>query len=270
MAVIALSSSASGLSALSTDLDVIANNLANLNTTGFKQSRLNFQDLMYIEKKQPGVQNLNGDERPMGLYVGLGVEASGTQKNFMPGAAQSTGNPLDVMIQGRGFFQFKVETDLAQNGIAYSRAGNFIKNSNGDLVLATDTGRIMEPQITIPPDATDVTIGQDGKVSVLISGQQDPQDIGQIELATFVNPAGLKEIGENLFVPTAASGEPITSNPGQSGAGFLSQGFLESSNVEPTKELVELIRTQRAFELNGQVLRAADETLRQINALRRQ
>ena len=270
MAVIALSSSASGLTALSTDLDVIANNLANLNTTGFKRSRLNFQDLMYIERKQPGVQNLNGDERPMGLYVGLGVEASGTQKNFTPGAAQSTGNELDVMIQGRGFFQFRVESDLAQNGIAYSRAGNLAKNSDGDLVLATDTGRVLEPQITIPPDATSVSIGPDGKVSVIVSGQVDPQEIGQIELATFVNPAGLKEVGENLFVPTAASGNVITAIPGQDGSGFLQQKFLEASNVEPTKELVDLIRTQRAFELNGQVLRAADETLRQINALRRQ
>lgn len=269
MAIVGLSSSASGLSALTTELDVIANNLANLNTPGFKASRLNFQDLMYIERKQAGVLNINGDERPMGLYVGLGVETSGTQKDFRAGPAQQTGRELDVMIQGIGFFQVQVETDLAESGLAYSRAGNFSLNSEGELVLATDTGRVVEPNITIPDGTEKISIGQDGQVSVLLSGSETLQQVGQFELAAFVNPAGLKEVGENLYVVTEASGTPVTATPGTSGVGQLNQGFLESSNVEPVQELVKLIKTQRAFELNGQVLRAADETLQQINALRR-
>ena len=269
MSVTALHSASTGLAALSTELDVIANNLANLNTVGFKASRVNFQDLFYIEKKQAGVENLNGDQRPMGLYVGLGVEASGTQKTFLEGPAQPTGRPFDLMIQGNGFFQVGIEDDRGPDGIGYTRAGNFTVNSEGQLVLATDQGRILQPEITIPEDAERVSIGADGRVWVQLPGEQDLQEVGQIELAIFINPVGLKEIGENLYVATEASGDPIAGNPGEGAIGRLQQGFLEGSNVEPVTELVNLIKSQRAFELNGQVIRAADDALQQVNNLRR-
>jgi len=269
MAIIGLSSSASGLKALSTELDVIANNLANINTPGFKASRVNFQDLFYIERKQAGVENLNGDQRPIGLYVGLGVETSGTQRDLEKGPAMATGNELDVLIEGNGYFQVEVEDDLSETGIAYTRAGNFTQNSEGEIVLASDVGRRLVGNFVIPNDTVKINIGDDGVIQVLRSGSDEPEDIGQIELAGFVNSGGLKPVGENLFVPTAASGDPIVATPGTDGLGFLKQGFLEGSNVEPVKELVELIRTQRAFELNGQALRASDETLQQINTLRR-
>lgn len=269
MAVLALQSAASGLSALNTQLDVIANNLANINTTGFKASRANFQDLMYIERAQPGVENANGDERPTGLYVGLGVKVSGTQVTFEQGAPLTTDRPLDLMIDGLGFFKVAVEEDLGPDGYAYTRAGNFTRNSDGELVLANDQGRRLDPPVTIPSDAISVTINSDGRVSVLTPGQTEPTELAQIQLATFVNPAGLKQIGENLFVQTAASGPEILGNPGEENRGRISQGMLENSNVDPTRELIEMIRTQRAFEMNSNSIRAADETLRSVAQLRR-
>ncbi len=221
MAIVGLSSSASGLSALSTELDVIANNLANINTTGFKSSRLNFQDLMYIHKKQAGVENTNGDQRPMGLAVGLGVEASGTHKDFEAGPAQATGKPLDVMIEGMGFFQVQVDDDLSSTNTAYTRAGNFALNAEGDFVLATDTGRLVKPPISVPEGAQNITIADNGEVWVLNPGEDELESIGQFELAAFINPAGLKEVGENLFVITGASGQPLEGIPGESGLGQL-------------------------------------------------
>ncbi|MCC6907336.1 MAG: flagellar basal-body rod protein FlgG [Phycisphaerales bacterium] len=268
MSVIALHSAATGLTALNTELDVIANNLANLNTTGFKASRANFQDLLYIEKKQAGVENLNGDQRPIGLYVGLGTQVSGTQKNFELGPAEQTGRELDLLIEGAGFFQVKIEDDRGRDGIGYTRAGNLTLNSRGELVLATDQGRVLYPAITIPEDAVSISIGSNGIVTVGEPGGTQTQ-VGQIETATFVNPAGLEEIGENLFVATDASGDPITGAPTEENRGGIRQGFLEGSNVEPVRELVHLIKSQRAFELNGQVIRAADDALQQVNQLHR-
>lgn len=268
MAVIALHSAASGLSALSTQLDVIANNLANINTQGFKGSRVNFQDLLYIERKQAGVENVNGDIRPLGLHVGLGTEVSGTHKMFTQGPAEQTGRELDVMIEGIGFLQVSVEDDLGIDGLAYSRAGNLALNADGELVLATDQGRRIEPGITIDGEFTNIEFSEDGTVSVMRPGGEI-EEVGQLELASFINPAGLKEVGENLYVETAASGEPTVGTPTENGLGAVQQGFLEGSNVEPVRELVDLIKTQRAFELNGQALRAADEALQQINTLRR-
>ncbi|MDX2148854.1 MAG: flagellar basal-body rod protein FlgG [Planctomycetota bacterium] len=267
MAINALQSAASGLSALNTSLDVIAHNLANVNTPGFKASRANFQDLLYIEKAQPGTENANGDQRPTGLLVGLGVKVSGTQNSFIQGAPLATGQPYDLMIEGDGFFQVGVEAELG--GTAYTRAGNFVLNSERQLVLANDQGRRLQPEIVIPDNATNVQIGADGQVLVTIPGEAAPQPVGTIELATFVNPAGLKTVGENLFIETAASGAPVTGEPGTDRRGKLKQGFLESSNVDPTRELIELIRTQRAFEMNSQSIRAADEALRSIAQLRR-
>lgn len=274
MANIALYSAASGLSALNTELDVIANNLANVNTTGFKGSRVNFQDLLYQEKAAPGTENTNGDQAPTGQYVGLGVRVSGTQLDFRQGAFVQTANPLDLSIQDIGnfaqsFFRVKVEPDRAANGIAYTRAGNFTRNKDGELVLATDTGRRLDPTITIPQEATSVSVDSSGQVSYTTGADPNPQIAGQIELSGFVNPAGLKQIGENLYALTDASGPAIDGVPGEGQLGTIASGMLEASNVDPTKELVELIRTQRAFEMNSNVIRAADDTLRAVAQLRR-
>lgn len=269
MAVNALQSAASGLSSLTTKLDVIANNLANVNTDGFKASRANFQDLLYIEKAQPGVENANGDQRPTGLYVGLGVKVSGTQLDFTQGAPSNTGRELDLMIDGDGFFQVGVEDDRAPGGVAYTRAGNFTLNADGEIVLANDQGRRLEPNITVPDDAERVEILRTGEVFVRLPGQEEPQQIGDIELANFINSTGLRQVGENLYVETAASGPPLTGEPEQDGRGGLLQGHLESSNVDPTSELINLIRTQRAYEMNSQSIQAADEALQVVAQLRR-
>lgn len=267
MANIALQSASTALTALNTRLDVIGNNLANINTTGFKQSRVNFQDLLYIERAQPGVENANGDQRPTGLYVGLGVKASGTQLSFAQGSPVATDEQYDVMIQGSGFFQVAVPE--APGGVAYTRAGNFALNSDGEIVLASDQGRRLEPSITVPADALRIEIDGTGRVFARIQGNSQPQEIGQIETATFINPAGLSQVGENLYIESAASGPPITGQPGVESRGELLQGYLEASNVDPTRELIELIRTQRAFEFNSQTIRTADETLRSVAQLKR-
>jgi flagellar basal-body rod protein FlgG len=267
MAIIALHSAATGLSALSTELDVIANNLANVNTHGFKASRTNFQDLLYQEKAQPGVENASGDQRPIGLYVGLGTKVSGTHLDFRQGSLIETGLLLDIAIEGPGFFGVEVEDDVGE-GLAYTRAGNFATNQDGEIVLATDTGRRLEPPVTIPTDAISLEILADGTVTALLPGQTESQEVGRIELALFVNPAGLKQLGENLFVPSPASGEAQLGEPTVGGRGRLLQGFLEASNVDPVTELVNLIKTQRAFELNSQTIQAADEVLQTVSNLR--
>ena len=269
MAITALHSAATGLSALSTQLDVISNNLANVNTDGFKASRANFQDLLYVEKAQPGVENANGDKRPTGLYVGLGVKVSGTQVDFSQGSLINTGQELDIAIEGKGFFQVQVENDRAPNGIAYTRAGNFTLNQDGELVLANDQGRRLEPNITIPDQVESISISADGRVLALVSGDSQAQEVGQIQLARFINPTGLKQIGENLYAETDASGTPTTSNPTENGLGLLRQSFVEGSNVNPTRELIGLIRTQRAFEMNSQTIRTADQALQTVAQLGR-
>lgn len=268
MATIALQSAASGLKALNTRLDVIANNLANANTTGFRSSRANFQDLLYVERAQPGVENSNGDQRPTGLYVGLGVKVSGTQVQFTQGSPIATDNKLDMMIEGDGFFQVTVDQDLG-GGVAYTRAGNFTLNANGEIVLANDQGRRLEPQITLDSDVRSITIDRNGRIQILRPGQTQVEQAGQIQTANFINPAGLRQIGENLFVESSASGPPVVGEPGTESRGGIQQGYLESSNVDPTRELIELIRTQRSFELNSQTIRAADEALQTIGQLRR-
>lgn len=268
MALIALHSASTGLSALSTALDVSANNLANVNTDGFKSSRVNFQDLLYIEKAQPGAENANGDLRPTGLYVGLGTRISGTQINFLQGAPRPTERPLDIAIDGEGFFPVEIDPEIG-DGIGYTRAGNFTLNVDGEIVLASDQGRRLIPSIEIPEGATGITISEDGVVSVALADQIDPVVLGPIEIATFVNPAGLQPVGENLYIPTAASGDPAVDEPLAGGRGRLIQGHLEGSNVDPVKELVNLIRIQRAFEMNSQSIQAADEALQTVGRLRR-
>lgn len=269
MANIALQSAATGLSALNTKLDVIANNLANVNTFGFKASRANFQDLLYIERAQPGVENALGDRRPTGLYVGLGVKVSGTQNDFSQGAPITTNRDLDLFIEGQGFFRVTVENNLG-GGVAYTRAGNFALNADGEVVLANDQGRRLDPPITVPADTIPpIKVGTDGRVYALQPGQTQAAEIGQLQLVTFVNPAGMKQIGENLFVETDASGAPQEGEPGADNRGRIRQNIVEGSNVDPTFELIEMIRTQRSFEMNSNTIRAADDTLRAISQLRR-
>lgn len=269
MAFMALQSAATGLNALNTELDVIANNLANVNTQGFKGSRVNFEDLLYQERKMPGVENANGDIRPIGLYVGLGVQVAGTQLDFEQGPLEQTDRKLDIAIKGDGLLQVQVEDQTAPGGIAYTRYGALTRNRDGDLVLANDTGYRLEPNINIPQEATEVNITQDGRVQYRVPGNQDLVEAGQIQLAGFINPEGLQVMGNNLYAETPASGPPILGNPMEEGLGSIQEGFLETSNINATRELVKLIRTQRAFEMNSQTIRAADDTLRAVAQLRR-
>jgi flagellar basal-body rod protein FlgG len=268
MAIIALNSSATGLTAQSTALDVIANNLANSNTTGFKVSRVNFQDLLYTELQFAGAENTDGLRRPTGLSIGLGTAVSGTQLDMRQGVAQETGRQLDLMIDGDGFFPVEIEDDVG-DGIGYTRAGNFALNADGEIVLANDPGRRLLPTIVIPADALQIEVSTDGVVSVLLPGEIDPTVVATIELATFVNPAGLRQVGENIFIPTAASGDPSVGQPGEDNFGVLRQAFLEGSNVDVVTELVNLVKTQRAFEFDSQAFQAADEMLQELVNLRR-
>jgi len=262
MAVIALHSASTGLNALSTQIDVIANNLANVNNDGFKASRVNFEDLLYQEKAQPG------DRRPTGVYVGLGTRVAGTDLNFMQGSAKITDRPLDMMIEGKGFFGVKIPDDEGPDGIGYTRMGNFFTNADGELVLGNSDGPRIEPLITIPDDAVNVTITSDGRVFVTQPGGTQ-SEVGQIQLYSFINERGLTPIGRNLYVETEASGDPVTGNPNEDGLGKILQGHLEASNVDPVTELVELIKAQRAFEMNSQSIQAADQALQVVSNLRR-
>lgn len=268
MAVTALHSAATGLSALSTSLDVIANNLANINTVGFKGSRVNFEDLLYQQKAQPGVENAIGDQRPMGIQVGTGVRVAGTQLSFEQGTPLPTEKELDWMIDGPGLFQVSILDEQGIDGVGYTRAGSFTLNSLGEVVLGNAQGSRLQPPIAIDGNPSRIEVSQTGQV-VLFGQNNEELGTQQLELATFVNPAGLKHIGGNIFVETVASGPAIVGEPGQAALGTIKQGFLENSNVDPTRELVDLIKTQRAFEMNSKTIQAADETLQTISNLRR-
>lgn len=268
MAINALQSAASGMSALNTQLDVISNNLANVNTPGFKASRANFQDLLYVQRSQPGTRNEIGDTRPIGTFIGLGVKVAGTHQNFKQGAFINTDRELDIAIQGAGFLQVQMP-DNVPGGVGYTRTGNLALNQDNELVLANDQGRRLQPPVTLPANATSVSIDSDGQVFATIPGDQTPQLVGQINISVFVNPAGLEPIGENIFAQSEASGPPQEGTPNTENRGQLLQGFLENSNVDPTEELINLIRTQRAFEMNSNTIRAADEALRTASNLRR-
>ena len=269
MAIIAMQSAASGLRALDTRLDVIANNLANVNTEGFKSARVNFEDLLYLERAQPGLENAIGDQRPTGLYVGLGVEVSGTQQDFTQGTPISTASATDLMILGKGFFKVQVEDSLGNGGEAFTRNGNFVRNSDGELVLANSDGRRLIPNIAIPDDATNITVDPNGRVLYTTPGATEFQEAGQLTISIFTNPTGLSSVGSNLWVESPASGPPIDGEPGTENFGKIKNFALEGSNVDPSRELIELIRTQRAFEMNSQAIRAADETLQSVAQLRR-
>lgn len=253
------------MGALQFKLDVIANNLANAGTTGFKRSRCSFEDQFYQYYKLPGLLDSQGRMTAVGWDVGLGTRVQGTPADFSNGSLIDSGGALDLAIVGDGFFQI-------QNGsqILYTRAGNFTVNGNGEVVLASaDRGRLLEPSLTVPQDATDIAVSSDGYVSVKQAGSDQLQQIGQIQLVRFQNPQGLIQRGENLYESSAASGNPIQSDPGVDGMGTVRQRFLEASNVEPVRELVDLITTQRNFELNSQIVQAADQSLQLVANLRR-
>jgi flagellar basal-body rod protein FlgG len=253
---------ATGMIAQQTVIDVIANDLANANTPGYKRVRADFHDLPYEVLAQPGVTSPGGAAVPTGVQIGLGARIAGTDRLFLQGSLVQTGNPLDVAIQGDGFLQ----VTLPDGTIGYTRDGSLRVNGQGQLV--TVDGYLVQPAITIPQNATAVTIGPDGTVSVQVAGQQAPQQVGQIQLARFVNPAGLQAIGHNLFTPTQASGAPIVAAPGQQGAGTLQQGFLEQSNVSIVDEMVALIGAERAYEAMSKVVQATDQMMQMANTMR--
>jgi flagellar basal-body rod protein FlgG len=258
----ALYSAASGMNAQQMSIDNIANNLANANTTGFKARRLEFQDLLYQNALPPGAAAGSQTIVPSGLQVGLGTRPAGNTIVQTQGAFTETDNTLDLVIQGKGFFQIK----LPSGEIAYTRAGNFQFDQNGNIV--DGNGNPLDPQITIPAQAQGVTIAADGSVSYSLTGTTATQTAGQIQLANFANPGGLNSIGNNLMLPTDASGEPIVGNPGGAdGLGSLMQGYLESSNVSIVEEFVNMISSQRAYEASSKVVKAADEMYQQVNNL---
>ncbi len=268
MGIQALHTAATGMKALDFKLNVVANNLANIETVAFKRSRPNFEDLLYQVLEEPGLRNGLDQPVPTGKQVGLGVKVSGTQLNFEQGSLDNTGLQYDLAVEGDGFFQIQAMIEGAEQTV-YTRAGNFTLNANGELVLANSIGSRLEPAITIPQDAVTVQISQTGVVAVRTSSATAFTDVGQIELARFINPAGLTQLANNLYQQNDATGPPVTGNPTQSGLGTLAQGHLELSNTDPVRELVELIRTQRSFELNSQSIQSADQTLQTVNQLRR-
>ncbi|VUD56475.1 Flagellar basal-body rod protein FlgG [Thalassocella blandensis] len=247
--------SKTGLAAQDTQLTTISNNLANASTVGFKRDRAVFEDLLYQIQRQPGGQSSEDTELPSGLQLGTGVRVVGTQKEFTTGSIQITDQALDVAIDGRGFLQIQ-QTD---GTIAYTRAGQLHLNGDGEVVNAS--GLLLEPNITVPEDTRTITIGTDGIVSAYIAGQAAPQVLGNIQTVNFVNPAGLQAIGGNLFLETASSGDPIVGTPGENGLGQIKQGMLENSNVEIVEEMVNMITTQRAYEMNSKVVSTADQML---------
>jgi flagellar basal-body rod protein FlgG len=246
------------------NVDNIAHNLANANTVGYKMRRAQFQDLLYQNLVQPGAAAGSQTVVPSGLQLGLGTRAVSNEIIFSQGSFAATNNPLDLVIQGRGFFQVR----RPSGEVAYTRAGQFHLDRDGNMVTAD--GEQLEPQITIPPEAQSVTIAADGTVSYIQPGQSAAQLAGQIQLAGFANPAGLNSLGKNLYAPTDASGEPTIGNPGgQEGLGALLQGYVEQSNVSVVEEFINLIVSQRSYEANSKIVRAADEMYQQVNNLNR-
>jgi flagellar basal-body rod protein FlgG len=260
----ALYSAASGMTAQQLNVDNIAHNLANANTAGFKMRRAQFQDLLYQNMVQPGAAAGQQTTVPTGLQLGLGTRAASNEIIFTQGNFSQTENPFDLVIQGRGFFQIR----RPSGEIAYTRAGSFHLDRDGNMV--TLDGDPMEPQITIPKEAQTITVGADGTVSYTLPNQTEAQQAGQIQLVDFQNPAGLNSMGRNLYTATSASGDPIQGIPGgQEGMGSLLQGYIEGSNVSVVEEFINLIVSQRAYEANSKVVKAADEMYQQVNNLTR-
>lgn len=255
---------ATGMAAQQLHIDVISNNLANVNTSGFKKSRVDFQDLLYQTVRSAGTTEAQGSIVPTGIQVGLGTRAAGTQKLFTPGEIKTTENPLDVAIQGDGFFQIQ----MPSGETAYTRDGTFKIDAQGRMV--TSDGYALMPEISIPQEATGISIGADGTVEVGMPGQDEPQTLGSIQIAKFANPAGLTNIGKNLFTTAGgAAGDPVIDTPGMNGLGTLAQRSVEMSNVQVVDEMVSMITAQRAYEVNSKAIQTADEMLGIANNLKR-
>ena len=250
-----------GMEAQQTQLDNISHNLANVGTNGFKRSHAVFEDLIYQNLRQSGANTTEQTQLPTGLQVGLGVRPVATSRVFSQGNLQQTTNNLDLAIKGSGFFQIQ----MPDGTTAYTRDGSFQLDANGQVV--TNNGYTVMPGITVPANAQSVTIGQDGTVSVMVPGQTQPQTLGQIQLANFVNPAGLEPKGQNLFTETAASGTPNAGAPNANGMGAIQQGFVETSNVNVVEELVQMIQTQRAYELNSKAVQTSDQMLQKLSQI---
>ncbi|GAA4327761.1 flagellar basal-body rod protein FlgG [Pigmentiphaga soli] len=250
-----------GLDAQQTQLDVISNNLANVSTNGYKRARAVFEDLLYQTVRPAGTQSTQQNQVPAGLTLGTGTRPVATVRNDEQGGLQQTSNAFDVAINGAGYFQVQ----MPDGTLAYTRDGGFHVDSQGQLVNAN--GFVIDPGIVVPEGAKEFTVGQDGTVTVTVPGQVAPVQLGQMQLATFINPAGLAPLGQNLFGETAASGVPTVNEPGQNGAGLINQGYVEASNVNVVEELVGMIQTQRAYEINSRAISTADQMLQRIAQL---
>ncbi|MFH1862553.1 MAG: flagellar basal-body rod protein FlgG [bacterium] len=259
----ALRTAASGMYAQQLNLDNTANNLANVNTTGFKKGQIQFQDLMYQTLRHAGLTASQEQAEPVQLEIGHGVQPVAITKSFSQGTLTQTDNPLDMAINGTGFFQIL----LPDGSLGYTRDGNFALNAEGEIVTAD--GYALEPELRLPFDTEQVLVGREGNIAVIITGRSQPEEIGQIELARFINPAGLESIGRNLFVETVSSGDPIYGEAGLDGLGEIEQGFLETSNVSVVEEMMQMILAQHAYELNTKSVRTADEMLSQSANLKR-
>ena len=253
--------SKTGLDAQQTNMDVTANNLANVSTNGFKRARAVFEDLLYQTLRQPGAQSSQQTQLPSGLQLGTGVRPVATERIFTQGNLQQTSNPLDIAINGGGFFQVA----MPDGTTAYTRDGSFHVDSQGQLV--TSSGFQLQPAVTIPANALSVTVSRDGIVSVTRAGSPAATQVGTLQLASFINPAGLQSMGENLYLETAASGTPNANAPGSNGLGLLNQGYVETSNVNVVEELVNMIQTQRAYEINSKSIQASDQMLQKLTQL---
>ncbi len=259
----ALKTAALGMTAQQMNVDIIANNLANVNTTGFKKSSIEFQDLLYETMQTGNRDGEKGRENPSKLQVGLGNRAIATNRSFSEGTVAETGNPLDIAINGKGFFQ----VEMPDGTYAYTRDGSLNVNAEGKIV--TNSGLPIVPDINIPENSQSISISQNGVISVMLNGEVEAQELGQIELVSFMNPAGLEALGGNLFVQTEASGDPVYGNPAEEGMGSLMQGYLEKSNVDVAEEMINLIVAQRAYEMNSKAVRTADELMSLANGLKR-
>lgn len=253
--------SKTGLDAQQTQMDVIANNLANVSTAGFKRSRAVFEDLLYQTLRQPGAQSSQQTQLPSGLQLGTGVRPVATERIFTQGNLQQTSNSKDLAVNGEGFFQVLLPDGTA----AYTRDGSFQVDNQGQLV--TSSGFVIQPAITIPATAQSITVGRDGTVSISTQGSGTPTQVGTLQLSTFINNAGLESRGENLYVETGASGNASANTPGTNGAGSISQGYIETSNVNVTEELVNMIQTQRAYEINSKAITTSDQMLQKLSQL---
>jgi len=250
-----------GMEAQQTALDVTTNNLANVGTNGFKKSRAVFEDLLYQNLRQPGAQSSQQTNLPSGMQLGTGVRPVAIERIHTQGNSQATGNDKDLMVSGNGFFNVL----LPDGTTAYTRDGSFQRDNNGQLV--TSSGYVLQPAITIPQAALSFTVGRDGTVSVTLPGQTAPQQIGSIQLSTFINPTGLESKGENLYVETGVSGNPQTNTPGTNGAGQILQGYVETSNVNVVEEMVNMIQTQRAYEINSKAITTSDQMLQKLSQM---